>query len=104
LEEVIKGFVDGDESVTGVDECSIWLACRAEVPIRAIKTLVANTVDILVTSITDGVVASVTTRSEKSMGDHVEWGILNSSLEGMLGVVTVLLSNVAWDAKVIVGA
>jgi hypothetical protein len=40
-----KRFVHGNESVIGMDEACIHNAISAVVPVRAVKTLVANTVD-----------------------------------------------------------
>jgi hypothetical protein len=45
--EIVEGFIDWHKSVAGVDEASIGNAGCAEVPIRAVEALVANTVDIL---------------------------------------------------------
>jgi hypothetical protein len=45
--EIVEWFVDRNESVTKVDEVSIWVACGAEIPIWAVEALVTNTVDIL---------------------------------------------------------
>ena len=90
--------------MAGVDEASIGVACRAEVPIRAIEALVADTVDVLVTTITDGIVSSVSARGKKSVGNQVEGSILNSWLEGMLWVESMLQADMAGNAQVVVRA
>jgi hypothetical protein len=102
--KIIEGFVDWYKSVAGVDEVSIGNARCAEVPVRAVKALVTNTVNVLITSITDSIVANVTTRSEQSLGDEIKLGLLNSRFECMLGVVAMLHANVARDAEIKVGA
>lgn len=64
----------------------------------------ANTIDVLVTTITDGIVTNVTARSKESSRNHIEACILNSSLKGVIRVMTVIVANVAWDAKIKVRA
>ena len=58
----------------------------------------------LITSITDSVVTNVTAWSEQSLSDEVKLRILNSRLECMLGVVTMLHANMAGDAEIKVWA
>lgn len=100
----MEGFVDGYKAVTSVDEASVGLASRAEVPVWAVEALMANTVDVLVTTITDGIVSNITARGKKSLGNDVELGVLDSWLESVLGVVAMLHTDMASDAKVVVGA
>ena len=83
-----------------MDEVGIWHADGAKVPVWAIKALVPNTVDVLVASITDSVMASVTTWSKEGLGNHVEVSILNSRSKSMLWVVTMLDQDVARNAKI----
>lgn len=64
----------------------------------------ANTVDVLVAPITDGVVTSVSAWAKKSLSDQVKSGILNSWLKSMLGVVSMLQANMACNAQVVVWA
>lgn len=45
--KIVKGFIDWYESVAGVDEVGIGDASCTEVPIRAVKALVTNTIDVL---------------------------------------------------------
>jgi hypothetical protein len=90
--------------MTGVDEVSVGNARCAEVPVGAVEALVTNTINVLVTSITDSIVANVTARSEQSLRDEIKLGLLNSRLESMLGVVAMLHANMARNAKIIVGA
>jgi hypothetical protein len=120
--EIVEGFVDWYKSVAGVDEVGIGDARCTEVPIRAVEALVTDTIDVLfvclamipqevgeyttylITPITDSVVTNVTAWSEQSLSDEVKLRILNSRLECMLGVVTMLHANMASDAEIKVGA
>ena len=62
----------------------------------------ADTIDVLVTSITDSVVASVTTRSKQSLSDRLENGIFNRWSKAVPGVVAMLVVNVAGNAEIII--
>ena len=99
----MKRLVDGNKSVPGVDEVGILEASSTEIPIRAVQALVANTVDILVTSIADGIVTNISARSKESLGNHVEVCLFNGWLECMLRMVTMLHADVASDTQIIVG-
>lgn len=44
----VERIVDRDKAVARVDEASIRMACRAEVPVWAVKALVTNTIDVLI--------------------------------------------------------
>jgi hypothetical protein len=85
-----------------VNEASIDDASRAVVPIWAVEALVANSVDVFVTSITDCIVAGVASRAKESLRDQVEVSIFDSRDESVLGVMAVLLSSVARNAEVVV--
>ena len=45
--KIVEGFVDWYKSVAGVDEVGIGDAGCTEVPIRAVKALVTNAIDVL---------------------------------------------------------
>lgn len=62
----------------------------------------SDTVDVLVTSITDGVVASVAAWGKQSLGDEVKLCIRNSWNKGVLGVVTMLHAHMARNAEIVV--
>jgi hypothetical protein len=47
--EIPERLVNWHKSVAGVDECGIWHASGAEIPVWAVEALVANTIDVLVT-------------------------------------------------------
>lgn len=116
---VAERFIDWHESVTGVDEVGIGNASSTEVPIRAVKALVANTKNglctvsdqfkegveraYLVTTITDSIVANVAARGKKRLCHQSKSSTLNSRLECMLWIVAVLHANVARDAEIKVG-
>jgi hypothetical protein len=102
--KIIERFVDRHESVAGVDKASIGDASSTEVPIWAVEALVTDTINVLITSITDSIVTSVTTWSEKNLGNEIKARILNSIFKCVLRVVTMLHTNVASNAKVKVGA
>lgn len=118
---IVQWLVDRDESVTWVNEAGVDDASRAVIPVWAVKTFVANTIDVLsgcqlkydieksrfaylVATIADGIVANVTARSKKSLCQKIKVGVLNSRHKRMLGVVTVLHTNVARNAKIIIVA
>jgi hypothetical protein len=84
---IVKRFIDRHKSVTGVDEAGVGNASRAVIPVRAVETLVANTENGLVTSITDSIVTDVAARSKESLSNAIKVNILNSWKEGMLRVV-----------------
>jgi hypothetical protein len=92
---VIERFVNWHESVTRMNETCVGNAGSAEVPIWAVKALVADTIDILVTTVANSVVTNVAAWSEKSFGNQIKVRILNSRLKCMIGVVAMLHSNVA---------
>ncbi len=102
--KIIERIVDRDKSVTWMNEASIRVASRAEVPVRAVKALVADTVDVLITSVTNSIVASVSAWGKKSLGNQVEVGVFNSWLKSMLGVMAMLHAYVARDAQIVVWA
>lgn len=64
-------LVDRDESVAWVDELRIWNAGLAVVPVWAVKALVANTIDVLVTAIADSLVRNIASRVEKCLGERL---------------------------------
>lgn len=99
----MKRLVDRNKSVSGVDEVGVLEASSTEVPVRAVQALVANTVDIFVTSIADGIVANISARSEESLGNQLEVCLFNGWLECMLRMVTMFHTDVAGDAEIIVG-
>lgn len=63
-ERLSKGLIDRHETMLGVGFAAILMACRAIIPVRAIKALVADTSNVLITAITDGLMNLVTTRSK----------------------------------------
>jgi len=61
---------------------------------------VTDTVDVLVTAITDGIVALIPAGREEGLGNQVELRALQSRDEGVLWVMTVPQGNVARNAEV----
>lgn len=58
----------------------------------------------LVTAIADGMMAHVAARSTKELGKRADGSVLSSGLERMTGMMTMLVSDMAWDAEVIIVA
>lgn len=98
--DISNWLIDGHKSVARVNEVSIDDAAAAVVPVRAVKALVADTVDILVTAITDCVVASIAAGCKKLLSNFVKLHVLLGTLECMLGVVTMLVLDEARDAQI----
>ena len=62
----------------------------------------ANTIDVLVTSITDSVVARIAARSEEGLSNRLESSIFDCWSEAVLWVMSMLVVNMARDAEIIV--
>jgi hypothetical protein len=99
---IINRLIDWDKSMAGVDEASVGNAGRAEVPIWAVETLMADAKDVLVTPITDSIVPNVAARSKQSLRHHIKVRVFNCRNESVLGVVAMLHCDVARDAKIVV--
>jgi hypothetical protein len=87
-----------------MNEMSICNARRAEVPIGALQALVANAIDVLITSIADSVMTNITAWSKKSLGYHIKLGIFNCWRKGMLGMMAMIHADMARNAKIKVWA
>lgn len=99
-----KGLVNGNESVSGVDELGALDALGAEVPVGAVQALVAHAVDELLATIADSGVADVSASIAKEVSKSRHRGVLSGSLEDMTGVVAMLVVDVALHAKIVVVA
>lgn len=95
-------LVDWDEAVTGVDNLGTLQALRAVVPVWAVQALVADAVDELVTAVTNSVVACITAGVAERIAQSRQSSVRSGSLEGMAGVVAVLVDRVALQAQVVV--
>jgi hypothetical protein len=100
--QVAEGLVERHEPVAGVDEAGICNARRAVVPIRALETLVADAVDVLVAPIADGIVSGVTAGSKESLSQQAMVGILGHKAKGMLRVVAMLHPYMAPNTQVVI--
>ena len=100
--DIVERLINRDESVATVDERCIWHASRAEIPVWAVETLVADAIDVLVTTIADSVVSFVAAWCQKDLRSFIKLYIFDCSDEGMAWVVTMLLCTMARKAKVIV--
>jgi hypothetical protein len=83
-----------------MDEARVDNASRAVVPVRAIKALVSDAVDVFVTSIADSRVACIASGLKKSACKRVKDSIVNCRCKCMLGVVTMLKRNVARNTEI----
>lgn len=93
-------LVDRDEAVAWVDELRIWNAGLAVVPVWAVKALVTNTIDVLVTTITDSLVRNIASRVEKCLGKGLQFGVRRCWCKRMLWVVAMLDLVMAWNAEI----
>jgi hypothetical protein len=96
------GLVHRDKLVLRVDKAGVDETLRAVVPVWTVHTLVANTIDVLVTSVTDSTVAYVAARRKQGVGYDVKLRTLDGRSEGVLWIVAVLQGDVARDAEVVV--
>jgi hypothetical protein len=92
----------GDELVLRVDKAGVDETFRAVVPVWTVHALVANTIDVLVTPVTDSTVAYVAARRKQGVGYDVELRALDCRSEGVLWIVAVLQGDVTGDAEVVV--
>ena len=95
-------IIDGYEAMTRMDEIGILNAMAAEVPVRAVKALVADTRDVPVATIADSMVNLVTARRHLQFDVLRHVCALNSRDEGMLGVVAVSVLSEARLAEVVI--
>ena len=88
----------------GMNEAGVDDARGAVVPVWAVHALVTDTIDVLVTAITDGIVALIPAGREEGLGNQVELRALQSRDEGVLWIMAVPQGNVARNAEVVVFA
>lgn len=93
-------LVDWNKPMAWVDELSIGNAIVAIIPIRAVKTLMTDTIDVLVTAVTDSLVRDIAARIKKGLRKWLQNGLCNSWCKCMLWVVTMLGLLMAWNAKI----
>jgi hypothetical protein len=91
-----------DELVLRVDKAGVDETFRAVVPVWTVHALVANTIDVLVTPVTDSTVAYVAARGKQSLGYDIKLRALDCRSEGVLWIVAVLQGDVTGDAEVVV--
>jgi hypothetical protein len=102
LVDITKRFIDWYKSMAWVDKSSVDDAGSAVVPIRAVETLVSDTVDVLITTITYSMVSSVAARFKKLICKRIQRSIFNSGCKGVFRVMAVLKSDVAGNTEVVV--
>ena len=97
-----KRLVDINEAVVRVDEGGILVALSAVVPVGAVKTLVANTADILVAAVTNSIVDHITPRRQVSSDRGFQDGAWYGGGKPMLGVVAMLAFDEAAFAEIVI--
>jgi hypothetical protein len=98
--DIRERLVDRRKSVARVTGPDSLDAVGTVVPIRAIKTLVANAKDVLVAAITNSVMHVVASRAHLDFDVARHLGPLHSRGETVLGVVTMRVLSKAWLAKI----
>jgi len=83
-----------------VDELRIGNAILAIIPVWAIKTLMTDTIDVLVTAVAYSLVRDIAARIKKSLRKWLQNGLCNSWCECMLWIVTMLGLLMAWNAEI----
>ena len=112
-------FVEGREAMTWVNEGGVLDALRAVVPVWAVQALVTGTEDWLsnisnvpsqanqqthlVASIAQSIVLGVAARGAQELGKRRKW-FLTNGLELVSWVMTMVVSLMAWDAKIVIWA
>jgi len=81
-----------------------FVAIRAVVPVWAGETLMTNTVNLLITTVTDGKMPEVLARFEQGFCEGSEQSVFSSWLEAMARVMSVVLLDVALKTQIIIGA
>jgi hypothetical protein len=99
-----KRLVDGNEPVAGMDELGVLDALRAEIPVWAVETLVTNTVDEFLASITHGRVANMPAGVAEITGQDVKGRVAGRCLEDMARMMTMFVGCMAIHAQIIVVA
>lgn len=93
-------LVDGSKTVARMGVASIRDAVVAVIEVWARKALVADSMNVLIAAITDGIVADVTAGRKKSLLGKRELGGGNGRYKVVSGVVSVLVLEVAATAQV----
>lgn len=101
-----NSIVNRNEAVILVDIVRGLDAGIAVVPVWTVEAFVADTVDVLVTSIADGLVTDITACLEHllALPSHADREDIISWRESVLWVVTMLVVDVALNAEIVVGA
>jgi hypothetical protein len=93
-------LIDWHKSVAVVSDLGRQHASGAEVPVRAVQALVADTRNVLVTAITDSVVEVVAARLHLGSDVVRHLGVLDSRDKTVLGMVTMSVLGEACLAQV----
>jgi hypothetical protein len=95
-------LIDRYEAVTGVNELGVLETVRAVIPVWAIQALVADTVNELVAAIADSVVTNIPAGIAQEIRQSRKHSLGCGRLEGMARMVTMLIANMASQAKVVI--
>jgi hypothetical protein len=85
-----------------VDNLGALDALGAVIPVWAVQALVAHTVDELIAAIADSRVAYIATGIAKELGNGWKSSVFDSGLEGVSGMMTVLVLDMAFHAEIVV--
>jgi len=96
----LQGLIDRHEAVARVDEAAVLVAGRAVVPVRAVQALVTDSLDLDIASVADSAVLLVAASGQAPRNLKLKASPLNSSHEGMLGMMTVAILGKASSAKI----
>lgn len=102
--KVTQSLINRHKSMLRMNGICVWETCRTEIPIRAVQALVADSIDVLVTSVTNGVVAHISARRQQRLGDRREMSAINGGHEWVSRIMAVKIIHMAGHAHVVIGA
>ena len=104
VERLGQGLVNGYEAVARMNELGALDAIGAVVPVWAVQAFMADTIDELVAAIADSRVADIPARLAEEVGQYGKNGLFGGGLECMAGMMTVLVADMAGQAKIVIVA
>jgi hypothetical protein len=96
------GLINGSESMSGMGDSRVFDAIGAVVPVGAVQALVANPVDILVTSIAKSKMAHVAAGGTEQLSHRIKSCFFRDGCKRVAWVVAMLQADVARNTKVVV--
>lgn len=97
---VIYRLIDWNESMTWMNKACINNASRAIIPVWAIKAFMTDAINILVTTIANGLMGTVAARLEECPSKGVQSDGFDRRFKYMFGVMAMLKFDVTRNAKV----